>query len=438
MRTPQVAEGHLPEIASEGNGSDEEAVSHRMDRGPMRLVAAVQALSLARSLDAIIEIVRKAARDISLADGATFILREDDNCYYADEDSIAPLWKGRRFPISACISGWVMTNKHAVVIPDIYADDRVPLDAYRPTFVKSLVVAPIRTQDPIGALGLYWAEHHAASEIEIRLLQALADSTAVAMENIRVYAELEERVKDRTRQLQAANDELETFSYSVSHDLQAPLSHIIAYSNLLMSDHLEALDEEARRCITRMEVSATRMSALINDLLRLARYTRAELHLAPVDLSRTASELAARLLEEHPDHSAEFEIEDNLRWNCDEALLRIVLQNLLANALKFTAKREKALIEFGAAPQPDGSLAYFVRDNGAGFDMRNTDKLFGPFQRLHAAKDFSGSGIGLATAKRIIHRHGGAIWAEAAVDKGATFFFTLGGHAHNVPLHHHA
>lgn len=399
------------------------------DPGVMRLIAAMQALSLARHLETIVHIACKAAREISCADGATFILRDGDMCHYADEDAIAPLWKGQRFPMSACIGGWVMKNRGAVVIKDIYADDRISFDAYRPTFVKSLVVAPIHTQDPMGAIGLYWKEHHAAGDAEVELLQALANSTSAAMENAQLYTKLEQQVKNRNRQLQDADDELETFSYSVSHDLQAPLSHIIAYGNLLMSDHLEALDEEARRCITRMEVSATRMSTLINDLLRLTHYTRAELHFTTVDLSRTASQLAARLLEENPERTAEFEIEDNLCWDCDETLLRIVLQNLLDNALKFTGKREKALIEFGSSPQPDGTLAYFVRDNGAGFDMRNAGKLFGPFQRLHST-DFSGTGIGLATVKRIIHRHGGAIWVEAAEDKGATFYFTLGSDAH--------
>jgi PAS domain S-box-containing protein len=157
------------------------------------LVEAVQRLSLARELDEVQAIVRKAGRALAGADGATFVLRDDDHCFYADEDAIAPLWKGQRFPIETCISGWVMLNREAAVIEDIYVDSRIPHDAYRPTFVKSLAMVPIRTLDPIGAIGNYWAERHRPGDEELELLQALADSTAVALENIRVYRELEQR-----------------------------------------------------------------------------------------------------------------------------------------------------------------------------------------------------------------------------------------------------
>jgi len=154
------------------------------------LVSTVQELSLARDLETVMKIVRTAARKLTGADGATFVLREGELCHYADEDAISPLWKGSRFPITACISGWVMLNAKAAVIDDIYMDFRVPADAYRPTFVKSLVMVPIRTIDPIGAIGNYWAEHTRPTAQQVWLLQSLADVTAVTMENIRVYAEL--------------------------------------------------------------------------------------------------------------------------------------------------------------------------------------------------------------------------------------------------------
>jgi diguanylate cyclase (GGDEF)-like protein len=180
--------------------------------GMERLVHAVQELSLARSLPDIQRIVRTGARELTGCDGATFVLRDSDFCYYADEDAIAPLWKGSRFPIDICISGWAMLNRDAAIIPDIFCDPRIPQTLYRPTFVKSLVMVPIRKLNPIGAIGNYWAYQHQPSELEVRLLQALADSTSIAMENVQVYSELEQRVRDRTAALQDANEEIRRLS----------------------------------------------------------------------------------------------------------------------------------------------------------------------------------------------------------------------------------
>ncbi len=179
------------------------------DQKLQHLVAVVQKLSLTRSLDAIMKIIRHEARDLTGADGATFILREGDQCYYADEEAIEPLWKGRRFPMSACISGWAMEHGKAAVIKDIYADERIPADAYRPTFVRSLAMMPVRTIDPMAAIGTYWAQQREATAEELHLLQSLADTTAVAMENVQVYEELEQRVRHRTAELQRTVSELQ-------------------------------------------------------------------------------------------------------------------------------------------------------------------------------------------------------------------------------------
>ncbi len=181
-------------------------------RGMERLLRAVQELSLARSLPDVQRIVRVAARELTGCDGATFVLRDNGKCFYADEDAIAPLWKGSRFPLEACISGWAMINRKSVVIPDIYQDSRIPVDAYRPTFVKSLVMVPIRKLDPIGAIGNYWAYQRQPSERQVSLLQGLADSTSIAMENVQVYSELEQRVHDRTIALEKANEEIRELS----------------------------------------------------------------------------------------------------------------------------------------------------------------------------------------------------------------------------------
>ena len=164
---------------------------------------------MARDLDAVAEVVRHAARELVGADGATFVLRDNEQCFYRDEDAICPLWKGQRFPLQVCISGWVMLNRQATVIEDIYLDPRIPHAAYRPTFVKSLVMVPIRTLEPIGAIGTYWASHYRATPDQVEMLQALADATSVALENVQVYAELERRVEERTAQLEEANQQLQ-------------------------------------------------------------------------------------------------------------------------------------------------------------------------------------------------------------------------------------
>ena len=181
-------------------------------RGIERLLHAVQELSLARSLPDIQRVVRTSARELTGCDGATLVLRENDECYYAEEDAIAPLWKGHRFPIETCVSGWAMLHRDAAVIPDIYRDPRVPRAAYFHTFVKSMVVVPIRKLDPIGAIGNYWARPHQPSQQEVSLLQALADSTSIAMEHVQVYSELEQRVRDRTAALEKANEEIRQLS----------------------------------------------------------------------------------------------------------------------------------------------------------------------------------------------------------------------------------
>jgi len=179
---------------------------HRLNQQLQHLVQVIQQLAVARDLNTIMAIVRTGARRLTGADGATFVLREQDQCYYADEDAISPLWKGSRFPISACISGWVMLNQQSVVVEDIYADSRIPADAYRPTFVKSLAMVPIRTREPLGAIGNYWATRHTPTPEEVNLLQALADAAAVALENVHLYEEQEQKIRERTAQLQKALD----------------------------------------------------------------------------------------------------------------------------------------------------------------------------------------------------------------------------------------
>ena len=234
-------------------------------------------------------------------------------------------------------------------------------------------------------------------------------------------AELERRIAE----LELANREMESFTYSVSHDLRAPLRALDGFARLLVTEYDKALDDDARGYLGRISANAARMGQLIDDLLDLSRTMRTRMDRRDVDLSRVVVELAAELRESDRGRQVELVIAPQARAEGDPRLLRIVLQNLLDNAWKFTQKHARARIEFGVQRDAKGRRVFFLRDDGAGFDMAYGDKLFGPFQRLHRVDEFPGTGIGLATVQRIVHRHGGTVWAEGEVGKGATFYFTL-------------
>ena len=235
------------------------------------------------------------------------------------------------------------------------------------------------------------------------------------------------------------NQEQESFCYSVSHDLRAPLRSIDGFSRILLEDYQDKLDDAGKDSLGRVRAATQRMGILIEDLLTLSRLTRAEMHVVPVDLSALAILVANELERAEPERRVKFVIEPGLVAQADAGLIRSVLENLMGNAWKYSSKKADAQIEFGALspidlefpPKTDSGLGsvtektFFVSDNGAGFDMAYVDRLFGAFQRLHTVAEFPGSGIGLATVQRILHRHNGRIWAEGRVDQGATFYFTL-------------
>ncbi len=254
----------------------------------------------------------------------------------------------------------------------------------------------------------------------------VAERTRAEQEVLRLNQELESRVQQRTAQLESANRELEAFCYSVSHDLRAPLRAIDGFSQALIEDFPDSVPEEARRYLGKIRFSAGRMGQLIEDLLNLSKVSRGALERSSVNLSGVAAEVASELQQREPARAVEVSIWEEMVVDGDARLLRVALENLMGNAWKFTARTAKARIEVGAL-RDGGQATYFVRDNGAGFDMKFVGKLFGAFQRLHQANDYPGTGIGLATVQRIVHRHGGRIWADAQPGKGAVFFFTLTG-----------
>jgi signal transduction histidine kinase/CheY-like chemotaxis protein len=390
-----------------------------------RIIEVVRSLSLCRSVEEIAKVVRRSARELVDAEGATFVLNEDGQCYYVDEDAVTPLWKGQRFPLNTCISGWVMQSKQQVCIPDIYADARIPHSAYRPTFVKSLVMTPIRQTAPVGAIGVYWAASKQASADELDILQALADTTSVAMENIQVYQNLERRVAERTAQLQTAMEEIQSFSYSVSHDLRAPLRAVRSFAAILNERCGDVLGAEGKSDLNRILKAGERMNALIEDLLRLAKITSTEVQPQWVNLSAMAQDILSDMHAQDSARTMDWALQPDVQAWGDPSLLRILLENLLNNAWKYTGGRERPHIEFGVRQDTEERNVYYIGDNGVGFDMCDASRLFAPFQRLHQASEFAGTGVGLATVQRVIAKHGGRIWAESAPDRGARFYFTL-------------
>ena len=283
-------------------------------------------------------------------------------------------------------------------------------------------------------------------ETEIEFVIQIASHLGVALHHAELLANLQAEIVERQQaeqhaislnvglqqaitELKVVNKELETFSYSVSHDLRAPLRSIDGFSQALIEDCLDQLDESGHDHLRRIRTATQKMGQLIDDLLTLSRVIRSDMRRESVDLSRLASHTCNVLQQSHPERQVEFNIQPGLVAQGDTRLLQVVLENLLNNAWKFTAKRPQAKIEFGLLTSETAEnispYTYFVRDDGVGFDMAYADKLFSPFQRLHSVTEFPGNGIGLATVQRIVHRHGGELWAEGSLDQGATFYFTL-------------
>ncbi len=377
----------------------------------------VERLSTAGSVEQVTEAVAGAVRQLLGADGATVVLREDDQCFYADEDAIGPMWKGQRFPADSCVSGWAMEHRRTVVIPDIYADDRVPHDAYRPTFVKSMVMTPIRSAAPIGALGAYWSDQHVTTPAQVRQLEVLANFTSVALENLELRSTVKRREDER--------DALEVAIHSLAHDLRNPVIAMMGYAELIEAEFdTEPTPAGPARTYARTIVAAGhRLSAQIDKMLMLYRVLDEPIEPEVMDLSALAREIGTELRGHVPGRAVRIEVADGLSALADPVLTRILLENLIGNAVKYSAKNAEALVEVGLAEGTEN--LFVVRDNGVGFDPGESDRLWQPMGRLHSDKEFLGSGLGLASVARIVALHGGTVAATARPGEGASFFFSL-------------
>jgi two-component system CheB/CheR fusion protein len=391
------------------------------------LVKAIQELSRARSVEEIAAIVRVTARALTGADGATFVLKDGDRCYYMDEDAIGPLWKGRRFPAASCISGWCMENRRVAAIEDIFQDPRIPQDAYRPTFVKSLVMVPIRSADPIGAIGNYWARTHSASPDEIEMLQALADSTATAMENAYLHVSLKRQVDERTRELQLAREQAEKatamksrFLAAASHNLRQPIQTLSAVAAILgrVRD-----DDESRVHLESMSQAIRNMESMLGALLDLHRLEAGAIE--PQRRDTPLEGVFAHLRSEFAYHasakSLDLEIPQSApAVHTDPHLLQEILRNFLSNAIKYTARGGVRLEHRENADE----IVITVADTGPGIPAAYLSRVFEAFYRapeLPPGDSSQGLGLGLSIADQLARILQHPVTVESQIGVGTRF-----------------
>lgn len=387
-----------------------------------RLVEVVQELSRAKTIEEVTEIVRVAALELTKADGATFVMRDGKQCYYAEENSLAPLWKGMRFPISACVSGWAMLHGQSVVIEDIYKDSRIPHDAYKPTYVKSLVMVPIRQSAPIGAIGNYWATKRMPSEEEVAILQALADTTSVALENIKLYSDLKsqvEIVQEREKRISNQRDKLEIFTRALAHDLKEPIRTVNSFSELVM--HEGNLTGKSENYFSHINLASQRMLTLVETVLNYMQLeNEQEMHTEMCEMNKILIDVNEKLSTIIKERGAQITFDTLPVIKGNSLLLSQLLFCLLSNALTHNDSAPK--IHISSEQQGDFWL-FKVTDNGCGIDKADSQKIFLPFKR--ASEFGKGIGMGLAICKKIVDVHHGEIWCESILEEGSTFIFTI-------------
>lgn len=386
------------------------------------LIEVVQELSQAKDLDTVMAIVRVAARRLTNADGATFVLRDNDKCYYAEENAISPLWKGQRFPITQCVSGWAMINRAPAVIEDIYNDPRVPADAYRPTFVKSLAMVPIRKENPIGAIGNYWATKRKPTEEEVYILQALANTTSVALENVQLYDELQKKVirlQEQQTRITEQHESLEVFTRALAHDLKEPVRTMQSFIGLVSQP--QQTPEKVKKYNEYIKTAADRMSALIDAVFRYTQLDDSEQIVKNQCSMQSIVDSVKANLSDLIDEKEAVVLSGSLpNIYVDPERIMVVMQNLIANAIQHGKKGITVNIKF--EEQPD-KLLFTVSDNGLGIANEYLTKVFQPFKRLMNNPEHLG--LGLAVCRKIIESHYGKIWCTSEKNKGTDFHFTL-------------
>ena len=382
------------------------------------LLDAVTGLASARDEVTVCTIVRKAARALTGADGVTFVLRQGNHCYYADEDAIAPLWKGRRFPMETCISGWTMLNKTFTVVPDIYVDERIPQDAYRPTFVKSLAMVPVRREDPIGAIGAYWARAHAATPDEIGILQSLADAASLALHNVQLDGDLKEALRQE-RQARSSAEEAsrlkDDFLALLSHELRTPL-HVINNWLWQLKQSKDKSVGVLARALDVIERNTALQSRLVDDLLDVSRAAAGKLSIDSqlVDLGAlcAAAVESAQPAAREKDIALELARSEHPRIWGDPQRLQQVLWNVLSNAIKFSAPGGHVAVSVSR----DGSRGVIeIRDNGAGVAPEFLPHMFDRFRQGERGmmRRQGGLGLGLTIVRELMTLHGGTVTAQS-------------------------
>lgn len=413
--------------AIETTGSRASSAHSAADRWQVNaLVGVLQDLAAATELATVQALVVAAARAVADADGATFVLRDGDRCHYAEEEAISPLWKGRRFPASACISGWAMEHRSVAVVPDIEVDPRIPMAVYRPTFVRSLAMLPIRAVDPIGAIGVYWSRPHAPSEPQIAALQAIADAAAIGLERVRTaeaFAGQVTELEDANTALAAANESLTHFAAIASHDLRSPLATLAGLLSTLAARTAPRLTGTDRHLLERAQEQASRSLETVDGLLGLSDARGSALQLGTVPLDRLVEEVLEQLEPEVTAVGATVERHGLPEVTGDGRLLRVLFQNLLSNALRFRADDRPLFIRVDGRHR-GGHVEFRVTDNGRGLSVEERVTLFSLFARGEHEQTAPGHGIGLATSCRIVERHGGTIRHEPR-DVGASFVVEL-------------